>query len=76
MSAEELDDNQEILRIIKERMEVGAKRYGHGLRSEDDTRQFGTKTDSWTEMGLEEILDSTIYLAAQILRRLRSEERE
>ena len=40
----------------------------------DDTTQWGTKTDSWTEMGLEEALDLTIYLSAQLLRLLDNEE--
>ena len=73
MTAEFSDDNQRILEIIKERMKVGERRYGHGLRIRDDTTQYGTKTDSWTEMGLEEILDLVIYLSAQILRRLDDE---
>lgn len=67
------DDNQRILNIIKERMIVGQERYGHGMRIQDDTTQYGTKTDSWTEMGLEEILDLVIYLSAQIIRRLDDE---
>ncbi len=40
--ANKADDNEEILDIIKQRMEVGLKRYGHGLRTADDTRQWGT----------------------------------
>ena len=67
------DDNQRILDTIKERMIVGQERYGHGMRIQDDTTQYGTKTDSWTEMGLEEILDLVIYLSAQIIRRLDDE---
>ena len=73
MTAEFSDDNQRILDIIKERMKVGERRYGHGMRIRDETTQYGTKTDSWTEMGLEEILDLVIYLSAQILRRLDDE---
>ena len=52
--AHHADDNEEILKIITERMELGLKRYGHGLRTGDDTRQWGTKDDSWEEMALEE----------------------
>lgn len=66
--ANKADDNGEILDIIRERMEVGLERYGHGLRTADDTRQWGTKEDSWEEMALEEALDGMIYLAASILR--------
>jgi hypothetical protein len=68
------DDNEKILELIQERMEVGVKRYGHGLKKEDDTTQYGTKTDSWTEMGLEEALDLSIYLSTQLLRILDKEE--
>ena len=63
-----LDDNPALLEILRERLALGAERYGHGLRSGDDTTQWGTKEDSWAEMGLEEILDMTIYLACALLR--------
>ena len=72
----EEEDNPEIMDLIKERMELGKSRYGHGIRVNDDTRQFGTKTDSWTEMGLEEVLDLTLYLAAQIIRLMKAENQE
>jgi len=74
MTAEFEDDNQRILEIIKERMKVGQERYGHGMRIDDDTKQYGTKRNSWSEMGLEEILDLVIYLSAQILRVMDEEE--
>lgn len=68
------DDNERILELIQQRLAIGEERYGHGLRKNDDTTQWGTKTDSWTEMGLEEALDLTIYLSAQLLRILDKEE--
>ena len=68
------DDNERILELIKDRLAIGEERYGHGVRKNDDTTQWGTKTDSWTEMGLEEALDLTIYLSAQLLRLLDNEE--
>tara|TARA_B100001093_G_C26278194_1_gene779924 strand:- start:342 stop:575 length:234 start_codon:yes stop_codon:yes gene_type:complete len=64
----EADDNKEILDIITERMNMGLERYGHGIRIGDNTKQWGTKDDSWEEMALEEALDGMIYLAASILR--------
>ena len=67
------DDNERILELIQERLAIGEERYGHGVRKNDDTTQWGTKTDSWTEMGLEEALDLTIYLSAQLLRLLDKE---
>ena len=64
----EADDNKEILEIITERMNMGLERYGHGIRIGDNTKQWGTKEDSWEEMALEVALDGMIYLAASILR--------
>ena len=54
--------------MIESRMEVGVNRYGHGVRTEDDTRQWGTDIDSWAEMALEEALDMTIYLCGELIR--------
>ncbi len=65
---EPVDQNDEILEILKARMALGRERYGHGLRIDDDTRQWGTKEDSWEEMALEEILDGMIYTCCAILR--------
>lgn len=70
------DDNKQILDLIQERMAIGEERYGHGIRKNDDTTQWGTKLDSWTEMGLEEALDLTIYLSAQLIRLLDKEEEQ
>ena len=42
------------------------------IRDSDDTTQWGTKKDNWSEMALEEILDGMIYMAAQILRILKN----
>ena len=66
------DQNEEILKLIKERMDLGLKRYGHGVQVNDDTRQWGTKKDNWSEMALEEVLDGMIYMAAQIIRILKN----
>ena len=60
--------NPDILKLLQERMALGLERYGHGLRIHDDTRQWGTKEDSWEEMALEEVLDGLIYTAAAIFR--------
>ena len=74
-----MDDNDEIIRTamlgwypfkdaIESRLAVGVETYGHGVRVNDDTTQWGTKIDSWLEMGLEEIDDLAIYVIAQFLR--------
>jgi len=64
----ERDDNKHILTTVCERLEMGVATYGHGFRKDDDTRQFGTKKDTWVEMGLEEALDLSLYLTAELLR--------
>jgi hypothetical protein len=61
--------NNSLTDRIIERMELGRKRYGHGIRLNDDTRQWGTKKNSWMEMCEEEILDGIIYTIADHLRR-------
>lgn len=76
-----MDDNNAILRLLKDRypfeeavrarLDLGRERYGHGIRVEDNTTQWGTKTDSWLEMGLEEIDDLAIYIAAQLMREVK-----
>ena len=55
-------------------MEIGRKRYGQGIRKDDDTRKFGCEDDSWLEMELQEVLDGMIYTATSILR-LRNKKR-
>lgn len=55
---------------LRERMDLGMKRYGHGIRLDDDTRQWGTKENSWMEMCEEEILDGILYAIAHNLRNL------
>ena len=62
------DDNDEIMFVLKERLQIGRDRYGHGIRVMDDTREWGTPADSWAEMGLEEALDLFLYLSAAIVR--------
>lgn len=65
------DDNEEILEMLKKRLELGKTRYGHGVRVNDDTREWGTEQNSWELMMLEEALDGMIYSAAAMIRVLR-----
>lgn len=67
---EERDWKTYLMKRIRERMELGRSRYGHGIRIEDDTRRWGTKRDSWLEMCEEEILDGLMYTGADILRKV------
>lgn len=52
--------NNDILQLLEERLKLGQKRYGQDVPLEDD-RDF-------VEEALEELLDSIIYLTAQLLR--------
>ena len=62
------DNNREIMKLLESRLALGKTRYGHGVRINDDTRTWGTSTDSWETMMMEEALDGMIYAAASILR--------
>ena len=61
-------DNDRIRVLLEKCFEAGKANYGHGFRVMDDTRQWGTEEDSWLEMGIEEILDAVLYLAAHLIR--------
>ena len=54
--SEELNDD--IVSLIKQRMEKGRKEYGHGLLKGDR---------DWTKEALEEALDMSIYLSAKLV---------
>ena len=58
---------------LTERLKLGLKRYNHGVRVDDDTRTWGTPTDSWLDMAKEELLDAIIYTVADYIRNVRSE---
>ena len=62
------DDNEEILELLKSRLELGKARYGHGVVVNQNTQDFGTKDDDWELMALEEMLDGLIYTTASIIR--------
>ena len=78
----DVDDNRAILRhihletprhsdvidLIKKRMAEGAKKYGHGMRVADDTRQYKSTRDSWVEHALQENLDGIVYMASALER--------
>jgi len=58
---------------LTERLKLGLKNYNHGVRVDDDTRTWGTHTDSWLDMAKEELLDAIIYTIADYIRNVRSE---
>ena len=56
-----MDDNEELLDLIKSRLELGKTRYGHGVVVDQDTTEFGTEENDWQLMALEEMLDGLTY---------------
>lgn len=50
------------------RLEIGKKRYGHGVIVDSDTRKWGTPKNSWIDMAVEEFLDAIIYVVADYIR--------
>ena len=50
------------------RLELGLRKYNHGVRVDDDTRDWGTPVNSWLHMAREEFLDAMIYVAADYIR--------
>lgn len=55
-----MDYNNQIIDLIKERLEVGRKEYGHGIDINDGR--------DWRQETLEELLDALVYLSALILK--------
>ena len=68
------DDNEEIMELIRQRLELGRERYSHGVRVDDDTREWGTKDNDWELMAIEEVMDGLVYAAAAIIRLRRRKE--
>ena len=54
-----MDCNDQIIDLIKQRMEKGRKEYGHGI-----VQNSGY---DWLNEALEEALDMSVYLAAKII---------
>ena len=53
---------------LRARLEMGRRKYGHGVRINMDTTTWGTPKDSWMEMAKEEFLDGIIYVAADYVK--------
>lgn len=53
------------------RLEMGKKKYGHGVVVNHDTTTWGTKENSWMEMAREEFLDAVVYVTADYIRKNR-----
>jgi len=54
-----LDCNDEIIQLIKTRMDKGRKEYGHGL--------LQNAGYDWLQEALEEALDLSVYLSAKLI---------
>lgn len=57
-----------VLEELTGRLELGISKYNHGVRVDDDTRDWGTPWNSWLHMAREEFLDAMIYIAADYIR--------
>ena len=44
---------ESITEQIVGRLEIGKKRYGHGVIVDSDTREWGTPKNSWIDMAVE-----------------------
>lgn len=66
------NDNDAILRLIKERLKIGFGRYGNGVKVDEDTRTHGTKSNDWESMAMEEELDNIVYRVSSLLRHQRA----
>ena len=69
----DVDDNMDILIDIIKRMIVGKGRYQHGLCADDDTRTYGTSSDSWVEMALQELSDALVYTSTAAIRVMKNQ---
>lgn len=55
--------------LVKERLQLGRDKYGHGVRVDMDTTTWGTPKNSWMEMANEEFLDAIVYVTADYIRK-------
>lgn len=55
----ELDCNEEIISLIRQRMDKGRKEYGHGI--------IQNSGYDWLKEALEEALDLSVYLSAKLI---------
>lgn len=62
-----MDCNEEIKRLIEERLEKGRAAYGHGLIQNEEARKHGIKEYDWVQESIEEALDLSIYLTAKLI---------
>jgi len=66
---------ESITEQITKRLEIGKKRYGHGVIVDSDTTEWGTPQNSWIDMAIEEFLDGLIYIIADYIRKGRRSEK-
>ncbi|AUT19136.1 hypothetical protein DSLPV1_165 [Dishui lake phycodnavirus 1] len=56
------------MEFVRKRLELGREKYGHGVRTGDNPRTWGTDKDSWLEMAEEEFADAIVYVIADYIR--------
>lgn len=58
------------MELLTERLEIGKKKYGHGVRVRDNPQTWGVQKNSWMEMAQEEFLDGIVYVIADFIREI------
>ena len=58
------------MELVQKRLELGRKKYGHGVRVRDNPQTWGTLRDSWMDMAQEEFLDGIVYVLADFIREI------
>lgn len=53
---------------VQKRLQLGLKKYGHGVRATDNPQTWGTAKNSWLEMAEEEFLDGIVYVLTDFIR--------
>ena len=56
------------MEFVSKRLTLGREKYGHGVRTRDNPRTWGTDKDSWLEMADEEFADGVVYIVADYIR--------
>ena len=53
---------------VRQRLDLGRKKYGHGVRARDNPQTWGTVRNSWLEMAEEEFLDGIVYVITDFIK--------
>ena len=73
------DNKGVMLEKLQKRLDFGRKKYGHGVKINNDTSKYTKDWDecsaqNWLMMAYEEMLDGCVYFSAEILRATNADE--